>query len=127
MEHDWDSPLFNKWWERIAKDFGMPCRSDEHKKAVYDALSEMPSFEKKGNFPKLARWFSWNHCASLQMKEYNALRMLLEFHFASARPVANEGSVRDFASASSDNPAAEVRRLKMSLGGFRLAYEAACL
>jgi len=55
------SPLFLKYWERIANDWGMPHETDEHRTRIWELLpTKLESFSQRCGLPKLGRWFSWN-------------------------------------------------------------------
>lgn len=75
-----DGPLFEKYGPRIAEDLSLPFDTPAEKEVVWRSLASLPSFQRAGEVPKMSRWFSWNAAAKKQLPEYNALRMVLEFH-----------------------------------------------
>jgi hypothetical protein len=87
-----ESPLWKKYCENIAIDFGMPCSTRDEQQAVFDAVALAPSFHDKLGLPKLGRWFSWNDSAREHMQEFHALKMLLEHHLGDRCVEPNETS-----------------------------------
>ncbi len=75
-----DSPIFRKYAADIAEDLELPCMTEEDVRAVFGALAALPSFVSKASLPKLGRWFSWNAVCKEQLREFSALRMLLDHH-----------------------------------------------
>ncbi len=131
------SPAFQMHAPAIAAGFGMPFSgSDDDYEAVFQKLSELPSFVNKGSLPKMSRWFSWNSVCEEQLPEYAALRMLLAHHFggvpagqespsAAVVPAALGPAMAAAAAppaASGGDPAAELRALRASVGGLKLAH-----
>lgn len=119
------SPIFEKYWRRIAADFGLPCNTSADKEQTWAQLSCLPTFVKKASLPKLGRWFSWNSVAHEQLPEYSALQMLLEYHFGfdfeSAGADDEEGRGENIAAVSADDPRQELAALKSVVGGLKLA------
>jgi hypothetical protein len=76
--HDYQSALFQKYAERIARDLGMECGTESSDFQLYETALEADSLHKKGSYPKLGRWFSWNGVVQEQLQEFFTVRMLLE-------------------------------------------------
>lgn len=119
---DMDAPIFEKYWHRIASDFGLPHNTLADKEATWSQLLCLPTFEKKASLPKLGRWFSWNCVAHEQLPEYSALQMLLEHHFGTEpTDSADEEGGESIAAAAHDDPRQELATLRASAGGLKLA------
>ena len=71
-----DSPVFQKYVQRIANDFGMPCDSVAEQQAILNEMSELKSFRQKLGQPKVSNWFAWNGMANEQMREFNATKCI---------------------------------------------------
>ena len=67
-----------KYAHHIAADFGMPCRNDSERRAVFDRLVSMSSWINKGECPKSSRWFSWTEACNSQLQEFWGSRLVLE-------------------------------------------------
>ena len=73
-----ESLLFKKYMDRIANDFKMPCRTPSERKAVFDQVMSMTSWNNKACCPKTSRWFSWVEASHEQLAEFWASKMILE-------------------------------------------------
>ena len=69
-----DSPVFQKYVQRIANDFGMPCDTRAEQQAILKEIGELKSFRQKLQTPKVSNWFAWNGLAKEQMREFNAAK-----------------------------------------------------
>jgi hypothetical protein len=123
---DVHSDVWLKYYRRIAEYMQMPCDTAEDHEALWDAVAGLESFHNKLSMPKLGRWFAWNGCAHMQMKEFHATKMLFEHHLEDS---ADPDEVETFdtesfeAAAKAKTPQAELAALKASSGGLRLAYK----
>ena len=80
-----DGDLWQEFRERIAFDAGETVVNDIR---LFESLSELPSFKKKGTLIKPARWFSWNQCCEEFLPEFHTLKMLAKYEFQdSIRPL----------------------------------------
>ena len=79
-------PFFAKYRWLIARDFSMPFDTVENQLEVWKQVATLPSCTQSLETPKLGRWFSWNGSAHDQMKEFHAMKMLLEFHLEGEGP-----------------------------------------
>lgn len=85
-----DSDLFQRYKGRIACDFQMIGATDSE---IWSALVEkMTSWVRKSGLAKSSRWFSWNEQASVQLQEWWASRMVLEFYLGETCPLPEEMS-----------------------------------
>jgi len=120
------SDVWLKYYRRIAEYMQMPCDTAEDHEALWDAVAGLESFHNKLSMPKLGRWFAWNGCAHMQMKEFHATKMLFEHHLEDS---ADSDEVETFdtesfeAAAKAETPQGELAALKASSGGLRLAYK----
>ena len=71
-----DSPGFQKYVQRIANDFEMPCDTREEQQAILEEMWELKSFRQKLGQPKVSNWFAWNGMAKEQMREFNATKCI---------------------------------------------------
>ena len=67
------------------------------------------SFVLKGPMPKTGRWFSWHQSAEVNLKEFHAAKMLLQWYFPS-EPDPEESTGKTLASSFKD------------VGGLKLVY-----
>ena len=67
------------------------------------------SFVLKGPMPKTGRWLSWHQSAEVNLKEFHAAKMLLQWYFPS-EPDPEESTGKTFASSFKD------------VGGLKLVY-----
>ena len=96
----------------IGEDFGLPTRTVEDQKLIFDSLGEiLQSFVVKGPLPKASRWFSWHEAAEFNLKEFHGSKMLYEYYF---------GESDDFVLTSTFQAA------RKNLGGLKLAYKCLC-
>ena len=58
--------------------FGSATASDAR---LFDMISELNSFNKKGSLVKLSRWFSWNEACKEQLPEFHVFKMLLKYTY----------------------------------------------
>ena len=72
-----DSPGFQKYVQRIANDFEMPCDSVTEQQAILDEMSELKSFRQKLGQSKVSNWFTWNGMAkeTLRPNAFSLKRM----------------------------------------------------
>ncbi len=122
------SPIFEKYVEKIALGLGLPCGCQEEVERLWEALSELNSFVRKGPLVKGSRWFSWWDNYVFHRPEYHAYIMLLEWRRSrrASAPAAVDGA----GGMSSHDPKlvgvkggvdAEFRALRSSCTGFDLA------
>ena len=74
-----DSPVFQKYVDRIRIDFGLPDTVDDQ--VIFQMLAELETWTKKGSAVKQSRWFSWHDSAHDHLKEWWASRMIYEWYF----------------------------------------------
>ena len=98
-----DGDLWQEFRERIAFDAGETVVNDNR---LFESLSELPSFKKKGTLIKPARWFSWNQCCEEFSPEFHTLKMLAKYEF--------QDSIRPLDEIDEDKP--EDGALTVSLG-----------
>jgi hypothetical protein len=112
---DVNSPVFRKYLHRIAKDWKLPCDSEENVQAIYDNVLQMDSFTNKMSQPKQANWFAWNKAAHEQIPEFWPTKMVLESQLDDVDPDCGDSfAVR--------NPSAALVKMLKAGGGLRLAY-----
>ena len=119
-----DSPVFQRYVDRIARDLGMPCETDAEKQLVFDAIvPNAKSFQLSGEIPKMGRWFSWNASAHQHLPEFWIMRMVLEDQFDDILdPDEAEIAFSNLlGAAKAKTPQAELSALKAANGGLRLA------
>jgi len=79
LNRNHNHPIFLKFVSRIALGFEMPYHGTEDERiAVFNRLSMMKSFDRKGPAGKLMRWFSWNGLCHFHLEEVWPMTMLLE-------------------------------------------------
>lgn len=111
-----DSRMFQKYVDRIAFGYNVPCNTMSDQAAIFDALPVIcKSFVQKLSFPKQSRWLAWNECAEQYLPEFYAARMLLEWYLDSANGRKDPD----------EDPLGSLREGAQSMGGLRLAY--ACM
>ena len=82
--------MFQNYKRRIASDFNMQHASDSQ---IWESLVEkMVSWRRKSGLTKQSRWFSWNEQAELQLCEFWASRMVLEWYLCDQCPLPEESS-----------------------------------
>ena len=122
-----DGELFMKHGHLIAHDLSMPFETAAERLAVWNELDQLPSFARALEHPKLSRWFSWNGACKQQLKEFNTLRMVFEYHLVDAtHPDSDDAvpfeAVRGAAKLSGKEVQRQLSILKGSAGGFALCY-----
>ena len=124
--HDRDSDLWRKYGWKIARDHGMPFRTDEEQEAVWKHIATTSSFVQAGEDTKLGRWFSWNASAHKYLREFHTTKMLLEAHVPDIPDPDGDGVAWDDLDAlatSRGTPREQLSKLKATTGGLRLAYK----
>ena len=116
------SPIFLKYVHLIAADFGMPSSTEEDHLAVFLKLADMASVCEKGAAPKMMRWFNINELWADRGQDFWALRMLLEFHHGGDGSEALDAA-EDPGALMQSNPRKELRELRASHGGMKLAQK----
>ena len=79
-----DSPIWDAFREKIARDLGRELSGDDHE--IQNMLADVDSFMKKGSLVKASRWFSWNQLCCEQLCEFHVLKMLLANQFGEDEP-----------------------------------------
>ena len=87
-----DSPGFQKYVQRIANDFEMPCDSVAEQQAILNEMSELKSFRQKLGQPKVSNWFAWNGMAKEQMREFNATKCVFAEVYADEPDPDDDGA-----------------------------------
>jgi hypothetical protein len=100
---------------------GHPCDIDEDYEAVFESVSDMASFNFKGPLPKLARWFAWWGNFAFHFRELWGLNAVIQYYH-DGELGESDFNVYLILPAGSD-PAKELRQLKQTAGGFKLAFE----
>lgn len=75
-----ESARCHRFIDRIASEFGMPCRTFEEQQQVWSALKDLRSFCFKGACPKPSRWNAWIEAAEDGMRERWGARIILEYY-----------------------------------------------
>ena len=115
-----DSPLFQKYVHRIAREMNMPMTTRNEQKAILAACCDLPSIRLRATLSKLGRWFSWNTAYESNIKYFSAFKMILEDHLSgsalSSRLVDPDDASVAFddlkAAASAKTPYAQIQKLK---------------
>ena len=115
---DSSSPEFRKYADKFAKSIGMPAVSAADYDALFDALTDMASFNFKGPLCKIARWFAWWELCLFHLPELWGLKCVLEFYF----DLSGKPQLGSMPLGSAADPREELRRLRIANGGFRLAW-----
>ena len=72
--------------------------------------------------PKLSNWFAWNKCASEQLGEFFAGRMVYESQMHGGA-VADPCETGGFSLSAGVDPRAELQAILKGGGGLKLAYK----
>lgn len=75
-----------KYIDRIALDFDMPCSTADEQRAVWEALGRMHSWNFKGAKPKDSRWFSWQNACHQQLREWHGTKLILSWYLDNDEP-----------------------------------------
>ena len=65
---DHSMPVVQKYMEKIAHEWNMPCHTAANRQAVMDRVIDMKSFRHNMSSPRTQNWFAWNQCANEQME-----------------------------------------------------------
>ncbi len=71
-----DSPLFQRYVHRAAKDFDLPCDSRADQERIFAEMTLMKSFTHKLAQPKVSNWFAWNSMAEQQIREFHGQKCI---------------------------------------------------
>ncbi|CAJ1458376.1 unnamed protein product, partial [Effrenium voratum] len=105
-----DGPLFQSYVHQIGIDCGWPTDTPQEQEYLFNNLMDVAqSFVLKGPMPKTGRWFSWHQSAEVNLKEFHAAKMLLQWYFPS-EPDPEESTGKTLASSFKD------------VGGLKLVY-----
>ena len=108
-----DSEIFQRYKERIRWDFGAP--NDVPDVDLFESLADnLKSFRTKCGLPKSSRWFSWNEQCHLQIADWWAARMILEYYYEGEAVLTPEEALQKnpkFANSFKDS------------GGLKLGYQ----
>ena len=121
LHYNVDSPLFLKHLPKLADEWNMPCHTREERQEIFDRVLESPSFNRHMSHPKLSNWFAWNKCASEQLDEFFAGRMVYESQVGHA--VADPCETGAFSLSAGLDPRAELQAILKGGGGLKLAYK----
>lgn len=93
---------------------GLPCTNHAEQEIVFDSLMSLPSFSRKGSFPKGARWFAWFESAHELIREWHASKMLLGWYHG-------QHTLPDPDSPEMQN-SKTFQEFRKGYGGLKLAY-----
>ena len=99
----------------------MPYNTPEEKEEILNRVLESPSFSRHMSHPKLSNWFAWNKCASEQLGEFFAGRMVYEFMFSGE--VTDPREEGGFEIGAGVDPRGELQAILRGGGGLKLAYK----
>ena len=118
ITEDTSSPCFRKYLHKIAKEWDMPCDSQEEEELIWNKMVSLRSFTNKMSQPKTSNWFAWNKAAHDQIPEFWAAKCIFESQLDDIDP----DDVGDAFNAT-QNPSAHLLKLLKAGGGLRLAYK----
>ncbi len=116
------SDIFQTYLPLIAKSWRVV---PDPPQAIWDRLSDLPSFKIKGPVPKMMRWFAWCENYVFHIGDYWVLKMLLEWNKGAAAAAPEEVPLPEVTSESAtthrvENPEVEMRRLRSELPTYDL-------
>ena len=129
---DHNGRIFRKYAPQYAASLGdTTLETEADYKALFDTLTELPSFTNKGPVVKLMRWYAWWSSFDWLEKphgdgrraEFYATKMIYEHHLQNTSGDVIHTDMAALLNDTSLSPQEQLRKLKQANGGFRLAHK----